>query len=48
MCVLIGAFSIGNSAPNIQSIATARGAAYAVYDIIDRVNQVKITHTYYM
>ena len=35
--VLIGAFSIGNAAPNIQNFATARGAAYAIYNIIDMV-----------
>ncbi|XP_052792183.1 ATP-dependent translocase ABCB1-like isoform X2 [Mya arenaria] len=31
--VLIGAFSLGNALPNIQSLATARGAAYTVYNI---------------
>ncbi|XP_035829100.1 ATP-dependent translocase ABCB1 isoform X2 [Aplysia californica] len=33
--VLIGAFSLGNAAPNIQSLATARGAAYTVFNLID-------------
>ena len=36
-CVLIGAFSLGNAAPNLQNLGTARGAAYAVYNLIDRV-----------
>lgn len=35
--VLIGAFSLGHAAPNLQSFATARGAAYVVWQIIDRV-----------
>ncbi|XP_012936337.1 ATP-dependent translocase ABCB1 isoform X2 [Aplysia californica] len=33
--VLIGAFSLGNAAPNIQSLATARGAAFTVFNLID-------------
>ncbi len=36
-CVLIGAFSLGNAAPNLQDFATARGAAYTIYNIIDQV-----------
>lgn len=35
--VMIGAFSLGHAAPNLQSFATARGAAYVVWQIIDRV-----------
>lgn len=35
--VLIGAFSLGNAAPNVQSFAVARGAAYVVYQLIDLV-----------
>jgi len=35
--VLIGAFSLGNAAPNMQSFAVARGAAYVVYNLIDLV-----------
>lgn len=38
--VLIGAFSIGNAAPNLQNLATARGAAYVIFKIID--NEPKI------
>ncbi|KAM7420780.1 hypothetical protein PAMA_015143 [Pampus argenteus] len=33
--VLIGAFTLGQTSPNIQSFASARGAAYKVYSIID-------------
>nr|XP_006814548.1 PREDICTED: multidrug resistance protein 1-like [Saccoglossus kowalevskii] len=34
--VLIGAFSLGNAAPAIGDIATARGAAYTIWSIIDQ------------
>ncbi|KAK2154279.1 hypothetical protein LSH36_272g05058 [Paralvinella palmiformis] len=30
-CVLSGTFSLGNAAPNIEHFATARGAAYVLY-----------------
>ncbi|XP_054477289.1 ATP-binding cassette, sub-family B (MDR/TAP), member 4 [Anoplopoma fimbria] len=33
--VLIGAFSVGQTSPNIQTFASARGAAHKVYSIID-------------
>ncbi|XP_046555643.1 phosphatidylcholine translocator ABCB4-like [Haliotis rubra] len=33
--VLIGAFSLGNAAPSLQALATARGAAYTIYKLID-------------
>uniref|UniRef100_H3BX23 ATP-binding cassette, sub-family B (MDR/TAP), member 4 n=1 Tax=Tetraodon nigroviridis TaxID=99883 RepID=H3BX23_TETNG len=33
--VLIGAFSVGQTSPNIQTFASARGAAHKVYAIID-------------
>lgn len=33
--VLIGAFGIGQTSPNIQSFASARGAAHKVFHIID-------------
>lgn len=36
--MLIGAFSIGQAAPNIEAFAVARGAAYAVFNIIDNVS----------
>ena len=41
--VIIGAFSVGQTSPNIQSFASARGAAYKVYSIIDNVRK---TQTY--
>ncbi|KGL80184.1 Multidrug resistance protein 1, partial [Tinamus guttatus] len=34
--VLIGAFSLGQGAPNLESVANARGAAYEVYKIINK------------
>ncbi|XP_010127954.1 PREDICTED: multidrug resistance protein 1-like, partial [Chlamydotis macqueenii] len=34
--VLIGAFSLGQAAPNLESLANARGAAYEVYHIINK------------
>ncbi|XP_072280803.1 ATP-dependent translocase ABCB1-like [Pyxicephalus adspersus] len=34
--VLIGTFSLGQAAPNLESIANARGAAYEVYSIINK------------
>ncbi|XP_015213716.2 ATP-dependent translocase ABCB1 isoform X1 [Lepisosteus oculatus] len=33
--VMIGAFSLGQAAPNLESIANARGAAYEIYSTID-------------
>uniref|UniRef100_A0A8C0SFK2 P-type phospholipid transporter n=1 Tax=Canis lupus familiaris TaxID=9615 RepID=A0A8C0SFK2_CANLF len=33
--ILIGAFSVGQAAPCIDSFANARGAAYAIFNIID-------------
>ncbi|KAF7245881.1 Multidrug resistance protein 1, partial [Varanus komodoensis] len=33
--VLIGAFSIGQVTPNLEAFAAARGAAYAIFNIID-------------
>ncbi|NXN78765.1 MDR1 protein, partial [Bombycilla garrulus] len=34
--VLIGAFSLGQGAPNLENVANARGAAYEVYKIINK------------
>ncbi|XP_009077778.1 PREDICTED: multidrug resistance protein 1-like, partial [Acanthisitta chloris] len=34
--VLVGAFSLGQAAPNLESVAKARGAAYEVYQIINK------------
>ncbi|XP_075443556.1 ATP-dependent translocase ABCB1 isoform X1 [Ascaphus truei] len=33
--VIIGAFGIGQAAPNIEAFANARGAAYTIFNIID-------------
>ncbi|XP_060726456.1 ATP-dependent translocase ABCB1-like [Tachysurus vachellii] len=33
--VMIGAFSLGQGAPNLESVAKARGAAYMIYNTID-------------
>uniref|UniRef100_A0A8C4JHN8 Phosphatidylcholine translocator ABCB4-like n=1 Tax=Dromaius novaehollandiae TaxID=8790 RepID=A0A8C4JHN8_DRONO len=38
--VLVGAFSIGQTAPSIEAFANARGAAYAVFNIIDSEPQI--------
>ena len=35
--VLTGSFALGNALPEIETFATALGAASAVYDIIDKV-----------
>jgi len=40
--VMIGAFSIGNAAPNLQSLAIARGAAYTVFQIMKQVGVLLI------
>ncbi|XP_067418187.1 ATP-dependent translocase ABCB1-like [Emydura macquarii macquarii] len=34
--VLIGAFSLGQASPNLESVSSARGAAYEVYQIISK------------
>uniref|UniRef100_A0A8C1HNH4 ATP-binding cassette, sub-family B (MDR/TAP), member 4 n=1 Tax=Cyprinus carpio carpio TaxID=630221 RepID=A0A8C1HNH4_CYPCA len=38
--VLIGAFGIGQTSPNIQSFSSARGAAHKVFHIIDHVSEL--------
>ncbi|KAG8443194.1 hypothetical protein GDO86_011850 [Hymenochirus boettgeri] len=38
--VIIGAFAVGQTSPNIEAFANARGAAYAIFNIID--NEPKI------
>ncbi len=35
--MLIGAFSLGQAAPNMESLLTAAGAAGVIFDTIDRV-----------
>jgi ABC-type multidrug transport system fused ATPase/permease subunit len=34
--VLVGATQLGQAGPNMEAIATARGAAYVLYNIIER------------
>ncbi|XP_041039515.1 ATP-binding cassette, sub-family B (MDR/TAP), member 4 isoform X1 [Carcharodon carcharias] len=34
--ILIGAFAIGQTSPNIEALASARGAAYVVFQIMDQ------------
>ena len=36
--VIIGAFALGQATPNVESILTATGAAWEVYQTIDRVS----------
>ncbi|KAM4702863.1 ATP-dependent translocase ABCB1-like [Rhinophrynus dorsalis] len=43
--VLIGTFSLGQAAPNIESIANARGAAYEVYNIINKKRPIDSSST---
>ncbi|XP_062983380.1 ATP-dependent translocase ABCB1 [Elgaria multicarinata webbii] len=38
--VLIGAFSVGQVTPNLEAFAIARGAAYAIFSIIDNEPQI--------
>uniref|UniRef100_A0A8C4WTK2 ATP-binding cassette sub-family B member 5 n=1 Tax=Gopherus evgoodei TaxID=1825980 RepID=A0A8C4WTK2_9SAUR len=38
--VLIGAFSVGQTAPGMEAFANARGAAYAIFNIIDNEPQI--------
>lgn len=40
--VLIGSFTVGQTSPNIQTFASARGAAHKVYSIIDNVRTAKM------
>ena len=39
--MLIGTISLGNAAPNMHDFAVARGAAYTLFAIIDRVSNCK-------
>lgn len=36
--VIMGIFALGNAAPNFASLSSARGAAVAVFTIIDLVS----------
>ncbi|KAK0621501.1 P-loop containing nucleoside triphosphate hydrolase protein [Bombardia bombarda] len=40
MSVMIGAFNLGNVAPNLQAFTTALGAAAKIYNTIDRVSPI--------
>ncbi|KAK3692897.1 P-loop containing nucleoside triphosphate hydrolase protein [Podospora appendiculata] len=40
MAVMIGAFNLGNVAPNVQSFTTALGAAAKIYSTIDRISPI--------
>ena len=42
--VLIGAFSIGQAAPNFDKLITAAGASVAIYNVIDRVSNRLVMH----
>ncbi|ELU01162.1 hypothetical protein CAPTEDRAFT_219712 [Capitella teleta] len=44
-CVVFGAFGIGNAAPNLQNLATARGAAYTLWNLIDRKSLIDSSST---
>jgi hypothetical protein len=43
--IITAVFSLGQAAPHLQSLAQARGAAYALWEIIDTVNKLKILIT---
>ncbi|KAI0223628.1 ATP-dependent translocase ABCB1 [Lamellibrachia satsuma] len=43
-CVMTGAFSLGSAAPNMQAFSAARGAAAAIFDIIDQTSVIHRTH----
>ncbi|XP_069815586.1 ATP-dependent translocase ABCB1-like isoform X2 [Dendropsophus ebraccatus] len=38
--VIIGAFAVGQTSPNIEAFSNARGAAYTVFTIIDNVPKI--------
>ena len=35
--MMVGSIQIGQAGPNIEALATARGAAYYIYDVITKV-----------
>lgn len=43
MAIMIGAFALGNVAPNIQAITSAVAAAHKIYAVIDRVSPLDST-----
>ena len=38
---MIGAAQVGQAGPNMEAIAKSRGAAYCVYEIINKVSLIK-------
>ncbi|XP_014681412.1 PREDICTED: multidrug resistance protein 1-like [Priapulus caudatus] len=38
--VMVGSFSLGNAAPHMSTVATAKGAAATIYNIIDREPEI--------
>ncbi|KAJ1960963.1 hypothetical protein GGI12_003512, partial [Dipsacomyces acuminosporus] len=38
--LIVGGFSLGNAAPSISAVASARGAAVKVYEVIDRKSPI--------
>ena len=43
---MIGSFSLGNGLPELETFATALGAASAVYEIIDKVGVARLLGEY--
>jgi len=39
-CVIIGAFALGNAAPNLQNVGAARGAAFVIWNLVDRKSEI--------
>lgn len=44
--VIIGAFALGQAAPNVESLLTAAGAAGEIFETIDRVRNGWPHHLY--
>ena len=38
--IIIGSFALGQGAPNFAAVAKAKGAAYEVFGVIDRVSEI--------
>ncbi|KAJ2479791.1 hypothetical protein IWW56_002852 [Coemansia sp. RSA 2131] len=43
--LIIGGFALGNAAPSISAVASARGAAVKVYQVIDRISPIDAVDT---
>ncbi|ORX74418.1 multidrug resistance protein 3 [Linderina pennispora] len=41
--LIVGGFSLGNAAPSISAVSSARGAAVKVFDIIDRKGEIELS-----